>query len=47
MATVSDLFSRLKSIVVGVKSTQIDVKLDKAVQELEAIIKAEKCKKNR
>jgi len=34
MATVSDLFSRLKSIVVGVKSTQIDAELDKAVRDI-------------
>lgn len=34
MATVTDLFSRLKSIVVGVKSTQIDAELDKAVRDI-------------
>jgi len=34
MATVSDLFSRLKSIVVGVKSSQIDAELDKAVRDI-------------
>lgn len=34
MATVSDLFSRLKSIVVGTKSSQIDSELDKAVRDI-------------